>query len=363
MRWGPATGRRGASHLGGTRAFLPTQLGHCPHPAPSPRHTGSTQPPGWLLPPPQVLNPDAWGPPSLPQLLFPFPGPRLPPHASLAQGRGEDGEAAPGNSSFLGLWALHTQPSQSIPGRAAQGLEPGEQRLWISGPARGRPPHLRSKPLARLLGAVTVAGRPIVDETFPAAPRLGRVVSAVPPTLQSIRQSADPAGTQLAGGTGKPGCLCMNMCSSPGDPLPSAGGPAPTTHSQHTLCLAGRLTWGLAPRPLPPGPTPPPTAHVEPSRVACSSRLPRPGSVHTGRLPELPAGGARQVPGVTRWAQVPSSGAAGPPGEGAAPGRLAGLPGDPLHRPQVGGQEAPRRGLTFGKMVSGQGALSFPGGR
>ena len=42
---------------------------------------------------------------------------------------------------------------------------------------------------------------------------------------------------------------------------------------------------------------------------------------------------------------------------------LAGLPGDPLHRPQVGGQEAPRRGLTFGKMVSGQGALSFPGGR
>lgn len=57
---------------------------------------------------------------------------------------------------------------------------------------------------------------------------------------------------------------------------------------------------------------------------------------------------------------MPSSGASGPLGEGAASGRLAGLPGDPLHRPQVGGQEAPRGGLTFGKMVSGRGALSFP---
>lgn len=87
-------------------------------------------------------------------------------------GRGEAKEAAPGTSPLLGLWVLHTQPHEPIPGGEAQGLEPGERRLWISEPARGRPPHLRSKPLARLLGAVTVAGRPVVDKTLPAAHRL-----------------------------------------------------------------------------------------------------------------------------------------------------------------------------------------------
>lgn len=190
-----------------------------------------------------------------------------------------------------------------------------------------------------------MAGHPTVDETLPTAPRLS------PPTLRSVRQSADPAGTQAAGGTRKLGCLCINKCRSPGDPVPSAGVPAPPPgHGQHTHPSMGR------PASRSPRGAPPPVRPAARGRPASFPIAAPPGVCPCREAAWADSQGARRLPGAIWGARVPSSGAAGP-------GRLAGPPGDPLHPPQAGGQDAPGRGLPFDKMVSGRGALSFPGGR
>lgn len=199
----------------------------------------------------------------------PPPGSQAPParQPGTGQGRGWGG----GSRDHFPPWPLgsahpasSTHPRRGSSGPHTRRVEALDLRAHEGQAATSRvqAPHLPAR-------AVTVAGRPTVDETLPAAPRLRTVVSSVPHpppcdpsvgmlTLQGHRplEALEAPAVYVSTRAAHQETLCSPLGAlPPSDPQPAH--PAP-----------GR------PADLPPQPAPPPAARVEPSRVARSSQPP-----------------------------------------------------------------------------------------
>lgn len=209
----------------------------------------------------------------------PPPGSQAPParQPGTGQGRGWGG----GSRDHFPPWPLgsahpasSTHPRRGSSGPHTRRVEALDLRAHEGQAATSRvqAPHLPAR-------AVTVAGRPTVDETLPAAPRLRTVVSSVPHpppcdpsvgmlTLQGHRplEALEAPAVYVSTRAAHQETLCS--------PLGARGPCRPPTHSQPTLRLAGRLT-SLHSLPRLPQPAwSPPVWPAAPSRPASSTAAP-----------------------------------------------------------------------------------------